>query len=244
MGIIRVLFIIALAHIVFAAELPEGFVYLNDRAPTIIKDIRYHTSHNFIGTPVDGYEEPECILTAEAADALAVFQQELLEKGFSLKVYDCYRPQRAVDHFVRWAKDTGDTLTKGEFYLHEDKSTLFERGYIASRSGHSRGSTVDLTIIPADMPSQEEYIPHIDLRDCIEDNRYGDNSIDMGTGFDCFHELSSTLHPAITGKAAENRSMLLEGMQRHGFKNYSREWWHYTLKNEPFGDTYFDFPVK
>jgi D-alanyl-D-alanine dipeptidase len=228
------------------AEIHEGFVYLKDAAPSVVQDIRYFTHHNFVGAPVDGYEAPECMLAERAANALSLVQEELVSQGYSLKVYDCYRPQKAADHFVRWAKDAADTKTKAEFYPNEVKKNLFRRGYIASRSGHSRGSTVDLTIVPLNTPEQEEYIPHKNLRSCENsaDKRFGDNSIDMGTGFDCFSELSSTEHPSIKGKQAANRHLLKNVMQKFGFKNYSREWWHYTLKDEDYKEKYFDFNIQ
>lgn len=229
-----------------AFALPNGFVYLHDVDPSIAYDIRYATYHNFTGVPVDGYEKAECILTAQAAQALKDVQAELIPMGYSLKVYDCYRPQRAVDHFDRWAKNLEDTRTKGEFYVHEDKKNLFVNGYIAHRSGHSRGGTVDLTIIRKDHPEQEVFVPYKNLRDCENsaDKRFGDSSIDMGTGYDCFSQLASTLNTKTGGPQMKNRLLLRSLMEKHGFYNYENEWWHYTLKDEPFPKTYFDFPIK
>lgn len=239
------LFVFALVSQAYA-ELPKGFVYLSDVNSSVVQEIRYHSSHNFVGTRVDGYVSPVCILTVQAAEALDKVQQDLELIGYSLKVYDCYRPQKAVDHFVRWSKDAKDTKTKAEFYPNEPKDTLFKKGFIASRSGHSRGSTVDLTIVPYEAPEQEEYIPHIKQRSCENsaENRFGDNSIDMGTGFDCFSPLSATENEAITEKQLSNRMLLRDLMKKYGFVNYEKEWWHYTLEKEPFPKTFFNFDVK
>ncbi|QAR32055.1 D-alanyl-D-alanine dipeptidase [Geovibrio thiophilus] len=240
--ILSVLTVFRQAH----AELPKGFVYLSDVNSSVVQEIRYQSSHNFVGTRVDGYLSPVCILTRQAAEALGRVQQDLELIGFSLKVYDCYRPQKAVDHFVRWAKDPKDTKTKAEFYPGEAKETLFKKGFIASKSGHSRGSTVDLTIIPYEASEQEEYIPHIKLRSCENTaaSRFGDNSIDMGTGFDCFSPLSATENESLTEKQLSNRFLLKDLMKKYGFVNYEKEWWHYTLEKEPFPKTFFNFDVK
>ena len=228
---------------------PGDFVTLADVAPGIQQDIRYATPHNFTGDPVDGYLAPTCILTRPAAEALARAQQDFIERGYTLKVYDCYRPQHAVDDFVRWAEDLGDQRMKAEFYPRVDKSTLFDDGYIAARSGHSRGSTVDLTLValPAG-PASSPYVPGQPLVDCAAPQvlRFPDDSIDMGTGFDCFDTLANTDDPRITGDAAKNRTLLREGLEREGFVNYDKEWWHYTFTPqgvEPYPDTYFDFPI-
>ncbi|MGE4497561.1 MAG: M15 family metallopeptidase [Deferribacterales bacterium] len=228
------------------AELPKGFVYLSDINSSIVQEIRYYSSHNFAGTRIDGYKSPVCILTRQAAEALGMVQKDLELIGFSLKVYDCYRPQKAVDHFVRWAKDPKDTKTKAEFYPNEPKDTLFKKGFIASKSAHSRGSTVDLTIIPYEAPEQEEYIPHIRLRSCENsaENRFGDNSIDMGTGFDCFSPLSAVENSSITERQLSNRLLLEDLMKKYGFDGYEKEWWHFTLRKEPFPKTFFNFDVK
>lgn len=229
-----------------AFALEDGFVYMKNVDPSIVQEMRYHGYHNFVGVPVDGYEKPECILTKQSAEALKNVQTDAKKLGLTVKIYDCYRPQQAVDHFARWAEDYKDTKTKGEFYVNEPKETLFERGYIAHKSGHSRGSTVDLTLIPSDKPKQEVFIPYENLRNCENsaDKRFGDNSIDMGTGFDCFSALSATLNPVIPEKQLKNRLILKNLMEKHGFYNYDKEWWHYTLKNEPFPKTFFNFPIK
>ena len=233
---------VASDHLV-VTNAPDDFVVLKDIAPTIVHDIRYHGHHNFIGRPIVGYREPLCILTRDAAEGLARAQQAALAAGYTLKVYDCFRPQRAVDDFVRWAARPGDQRMKQEFYPRVDKSKLFEDGYIAERSGHSRGSTVDLTLVKLPVTPQRPFIPGEPLVPCYDPNRFPDNSIDMGTGYDCFDTLAHTLDERITGEARQNRLMLKQIMEDAGFVNYEYEWWHYTLANEPYPDTYFDFPV-
>ncbi|MGP4111484.1 M15 family metallopeptidase [Streptomyces sp. 4N509B] len=224
---------------------PEDFVVLSDVDPTILHDIRYRTAYNFIGEPIDGYRQPLCILTEDAANALVEAQEIFLEQGYSLKVYDCYRPQRAVDQFVAWAQDLDDQRMKEDFYPRVDKSRLFADGYIAERSGHSRGSTVDLTLVELPAAEQRPYVPGEPLTDCAapRDERFPDNSIDMGTGYDCFDTLSHTLDPRIQGEQRANRLLLRETLEAVGFVNYEHEWWHYTYQPEPYPDTYFDFPV-
>lgn len=208
-------------------------------------DIRYKTAHNFVGRPVNGYVEPLCIVTRPAVQALKVVQAGLRRRGLSLKMYDCYRPQRAVDHFAAWAEDLGDTLTKAEFYPDVDKTTLFEDGYISYRSGHSRGSTVDLTIVRLPAAPQRPYVPGEPLVSCYApvSRRFPDNTIDMGTGYDCFDPRANTFDPRIAGRPLANRLQLRDAMVAAGFRVYDLEWWHFTLVGEPFPDTYFDFPV-
>lgn len=225
---------------------PPDFVALQQVDPTILQDIRYLTPHNFTAEPVDGYQAPMCILTRPAAEALARAQRGFTERGYTLKVYDCYRPQRAVNDFVRWAEDLPDQRMKAEFYPRVDKSTLFDDGYIAERSGHSRGSTVDLTLVALpDAEPTADYRPGQPLVDCAapQQLRFPDNSVDMGTGFDCFDSLANTGDPRIHGDAAKNRLLLLEGLEREGFVNYDKEWWHFTYQPEPYPGTFFDFPV-
>jgi len=228
---------------------PGDFVALSDVDASILQDMRYATPHNFIGAPVDGYLSPTCILTSQAAEALARAQREFTERGYTLKVYDCYRPQRAVDEFVFWATDLTDQRMKSEFYPRVDKSMLFADGYIAERSGHSRGSTLDVTLVALPSVATPPYLPGQPLVDCAAPQpiRFPDNSIDMGTGFDCFDTLANTVDPRINGDQAKNRLLLGEGLERQGFVNYDKEWWHFTFKpagqGEPFPDTYFDFPV-
>ncbi len=226
-------------------NIPAGFVEIRQVIPDIALDLRYHTNHNFLGIPVEGYQTDKCYITKAAADSLAKVQSELKKFNLSLKIYDAYRPQRAVNHFVRWAKNLVDTLTKKEFYPTVDKSRLFIDGYIAEKSGHSRGSTVDLTVVPVSLPSQPEFDVNNQC-ECYKPigERFRDNSLDMGTGFDCFSELSHTENPNLTPQQRANRLLLKSLMEKYGFKNLADEWWHYTLKNEPFPHTYFDFEIK
>ena len=242
---IALIFFLTLSINLFSQEIPEGFVEIHEVIPDIVLDLRYATNHNFLGVPVDGYNIEKCYITKTAADSLAKVQSELRKFSLSLKIYDAYRPQRAVDHFVRWAKDLSDTLTKKEFYPTVDKSRLFIDGYIAQKSGHSRGSTVDLTIVSLPLGSQPEFDVNNQC-ECYKpvDQRFKDNSIDMGTGFDCFNSLSHTENPGITPQQKANRLLLKSLMERYGFRNLAEEWWHFTLRNEPFPKTYFDFEIK
>ena len=204
----------------------KGFVYVKNIIPDLIEDLRYFTTNNFMGEKADGYEANYAILSKEAATALSKAADELREKGYVVKIYDAYRPQKAVDHFVRWSK-TSDQRNKKDFYPDLAKTSLFPT-YIARKSGHSKGSTVDMTI-------------------CYKDTK---EEVDMGSHFDYFGPPS---HPSFTGKYPggevtqqhkQNRMMLREVMVRHGFKPYDNEWWHFTLRNEPYPTTYFIFPVK
>ena len=228
------------------ASLPRGFVYLRDIAPTIVQDIRYYGRHNFVGRKVDGYRAPECVLTRRAAIALKRVQDRLVARNLSLKVYDCYRPMRAVRHFVRWARRLDDTLTKREFYPTLRKSNLFRLGYISKRSSHASGSTVDLTIVAQPVREQAQFRIGQRLQPCYlpASQRFADNSLDMGTGFDCFHVKSHTFSSAIGQVARRNRRLLISEMARAGFRNYKREWWHFTLNGEPYRGRYFDFPIR
>jgi D-alanyl-D-alanine dipeptidase len=234
------------AHTCDIDKMPDNFIDIQKVIPDIVLDIRYYSPHNFVGEKVDGYMAPKCFLTRDAAQALAGVQKDLAPYSLTLKIYDCYRPQRAVNHFVRWAKEVENTKTMREFYPTIDKRNLFRDGYIDSKSGHSRGSTVDLTIVPLPAPVQADYTPGQKLSECYlpAEQRYGDNSIDMGTGFDCFHELSNTANANIGRQQKINRLLLKSLMEKHGFRNYDKEWWHYTLKNEPYPDTYFNFVIE
>ncbi|MFJ8694659.1 M15 family metallopeptidase [Streptomyces roseolilacinus] len=225
---------------------PREFTELRAVDPTILREMRYATEHTFVGGPVDGYREPVCLLTRPAARALHRAQARLLRRGLSLKVYDCYRPQRAVDHFVRWAKDPADERMKAEFHPRVDKSRLFADGYVAERSGHSRGSTVDVTLVRLPAAPTRPYVPGEPLVDCAapREERFPDNSVDMGTGFDCFDTLSHTDDPRVRGTARVNRDLLRGVLAAEGFVNLPEEWWHFTYKPEEFPDTYFDFPVE
>jgi zinc D-Ala-D-Ala dipeptidase len=205
------------------AQTPHaGFVDASVVVPGLAVDMRYFGEHNFVGRRVDGYEAPRCLLTTQAATALAQVQRDLVTSGIGLKVFDCYRPERAVAHFVRWVRSIADQNRKAEFYPHIDKQTLFRDGYISARSGHSRGSTVDLTLVS------------------LGDGR----ELDMGTPFDFFDRRSWLSDRSVSPAAIANRRLLATTMQRRGFYGYSKEWWHFTLANEPFRETYFDFPVR
>lgn len=245
-AIFAFLLLAPIAHAMESDKMPDKFTDIQKIIPDIMLDIRYYTAHNFVGERVDGYLAPKCYLTKDAALALAEVQKELEPYSLSLKIYDCYRPQRSVSHFVRWAKEIENTKTMKEFYSTVDKRNLFRDGYIAEKSGHSRGSTVDLTISPSPAPKQADYIPGQPLFECYlpAEKRFADNSIDMGTGFDCFHELTHTANPNITRQQKINRLLLKSLMEKHGFKNYDMEWWHYTLRNEPYPDTYFNFVIE
>jgi len=224
--------------------LPAGFVRLTDLAPDIPLEMRYAGPHNFIGRPIDGYRAAECILTRPAAEAVLRVHAELVRSGLGVKIYDCYRPARAVADFVSWSK-TPDEAMKDEFYPNVDKRDFFRLGYVAEKSSHSRGSTVDLTIIPLPAPRQPAYVPGQRLASCLAPRaeRFPDNSLDMGTGFDCFDPLSHPANPAVGAVPFHNRQLLRALMEKNGFAPYDEEWWHFTLRNEPFPQTFFDFPV-
>jgi len=225
-------------------ELPDGFIHLVDVDPTIVQDMRYATVHNFTGAVVPGYEAGTCILTHQAADALAKVQAAVKAQGFALVVWECYRPAQAVQSFVAWAKGP-DESAKAEFYPRVPKSELFERGYIASRSRHSSGSTVDLGLAPAGTTAVPQWQAGMSQVDCTAPygERFVDGTVDMGTGYDCFDSLAhadATVGPAATA----NRAVLAQAMIAAGFQPYAEEWWHFTLKDEPFRDQVFDFPVR
>lgn len=224
---------------------PAGFVRLSDVAPDVVQEMRYTAEHNFVGRPIAGYDAAECWLTEPAAEAVARVQQQVAAKGYQLKVYDCYRPQRAVDDFVVWAKDPDDDVTRAEFYPRLEKDVLFPEGYIAEKSGHTRGSTVDLTLIPQGAGVSPAWQIGDPLVDCTAPvgKRFPDTSIDMGTGFDCFDPLAATASRKVTAQQRANREVLLAAMTAAGFTNLPEEWWHYTLSDEPFPDTYFDVPI-
>ena len=205
----------------FDNNLEDGFVYLNDTDDSIIVDLKYYSIENFTGQFVEGYLSNNAILTKESALALSNAQDDFNKLGYSLILYDAYRPQRSVDFFVQWSKNPYDTINKRIYYPDTKKSELFELGYIASKSGHSRGSTVDVSLIE------------------ISTNKV----LDMGTIFDYFGIESHTFFNDISEKQKSNRLILYEIMSNNGFKNYSKEWWHFTLKNEPY-QKYFDFLVK
>ena len=199
----------------------SGFVLLSDMVPHIVQEIRYFSTFNFVGERVDGYEEPVALLTMDAARALKAVSSEMLVQGYRLKIFDAYRPARAVKHFVLWGIEDQDLRMKPFFYPELEKQELFAKGYIASLSSHSRGSTVDLTLL--DMTTGKE--------------------ADMGSPFDLFSERSHPDCRELSDEQYSNRMLLQRAMLRHGFQPIDCEWWHFTLKDEPYPDTYFDFPV-
>lgn len=216
----------------FAADLPAGFVHLADIDPSIRQDIRYAGSANFLGRPVKGYRSGACILTRQAAEALAKVQARLKADGQTLVVFDCYRPKRAVADMVAWAATSDDR--DPQWHPNVPRNRLVAEGYLARRSGHSRGSTVDLAIAPLD---DAEAGPD---PDCGSQNA---GTLDFGTGFDCLDPRSATASRKVPAAARSAREKLVRLMQDAGFRNYSREWWHFTLTDEPFGAG-FDFEVE
>jgi zinc D-Ala-D-Ala dipeptidase len=200
----------------------DGFVDAAIVVPGLAVEMRYASARNFVGRPIAGYDAPVCLLTRETADALASAQRELAASGRGLKVYDCYRPTRAVADFAAWARDLDDQAMRAEYYPNVDKSQLFALGYIAERSGHSRGSTLDLTVV--------------DLATGAE--------LDMGTPYDLFDPRSWPSDTSVSAEAQANRQALHQVMVAHGFRPLREEWWHFTLIGEPYPDTYFDFPVR
>jgi len=226
------------------SSLPRGFVYLRDIDPTIVQDVRYAGSHNFVGRPIRGYLAAECILSLSAAGGLAAVQRKLAEKKLSLIVWDCYRPQRAVDDFLAWSRDPARAEMKAEFYPRTGKAMLFALGYLANRSAHSRGSTVDLGIVPREISSASPPDPSQPLKACTapKSERFEDGTIDFGTGFDCLDVLATTSNALVGEIARGNRQTLKSHMREAGFRSYFREWWHFQLINEPFHDG-FDFEI-
>ncbi|HJS80575.1 MAG TPA: M15 family metallopeptidase, partial [Vitreimonas sp.] len=202
--------------------LPDSFVDAAQVVPTLVVDMRYASANNFVGRRIAGYEAPVCLLTRQAASALAAVQRDLAASGRGLKVYDCYRPARAVADFAAWARDLDDQRTKAEYYPNVPKDQLFALGYIAERSGHSRGSTLDVTLI--------------DLATGAE--------LDMGTPYDLFDPRSWPSDTTVSAEAQANRRALQEIMIARGFRPLREEWWHFTLNEEPYPETYFDFPVR
>lgn len=204
-----------------APDDPSGFVVLGEFIPDIIQEIRYYSTYNFVGERIDGYEMPCALMTREAAEALKAVSDDVMKMGYRLKIYDAYRPQPGVDHFMRWAEDLNDTRMKKYFYPDIAKDRIIPEGYVDVKSGHSRGSTVDLTLF--DMTTEKE--------------------VDMGGTFDHFGIESHPDYKKITKEQYKNRMILREVMIKHGFKPLEEEWWHFTLKDEPYPDTYFTFPV-
>ena len=209
---------------IMAKNMSDNFVELRMYIPTINLDIRYFTTDNFVGAPIDGYKSPKALLSVQGANALRNVQSELAIFGLGLKVYDAYRPQQAVDHFIRWAKDPNDIKMKLNYYPKMDKEDLFKEGYLIDRSSHSRGSAVDVTIVS------------LHKTDPVE--------LDMGTNWDFFGPSSGPQSFTVTPQQRANRMFLYHMMQKHGFKPHEKEWWHFTLENEPYPDQYFDAPIQ
>ena len=217
------------------------FVTLTDAVPDAILEIRYFATYNFVGSRIDGYLEPTALLTKEAADSLRAVSDDVKALGYRLKIYDAYRPQQAVDHFVRWAEDLSDTLMRSYFYPDLDKSVLFDQEYICAKSGHTRGSTVDLTLF--DMRTEKE----LDMGgtfDWFGPESHPDFCGNPETGEYTGDNAKSPAQRSITAEQFQHRMILRAAMLRHGFKPFPTEWWHFTLDNEPFPDTYFNFPVR
>lgn len=226
----------------------KGFVYLSEVDPTIQVSLRYFGNENFLGKPVDGYQKSVVIMTKPAAEALKKVQADVQKDGYSLVVYDAYRPQRAVNHFMRWSREVQDQAKKGFYYPRVNKADVFELGYVAERSGHSRGSTVDLTLIRNKSKLHKVEPRDRVLRDGYKIQFLDDGTVDMGSSFDLFDRASHYENDLIGEKYQKLRMYLKNMMEKHGFKNYSEEWWHFTLKNEPFpanqDASYFDFVVE
>jgi D-alanyl-D-alanine dipeptidase len=219
-NLIHILLWLLFAQPALAQERPASFVDAATVVPGLVVEMRYVGDNNFVGRTIDGYEEPVCLLTRQAAHALAEVARDLAPHGLKLKVFDCYRPKRAVAHFMRWAQAINDLKNKDIYYPNLEKSQLFTGGYVSTRSGHSRGSTIDLTLVS----------------DAGE--------LDMGTPFDFMSPRSNTSNPTMSSQAHKNRMLLASAMSKRGFRPYAKEWWHFTLRGEPFPETYFDFPVR
>ncbi len=243
----------ASAQVLSATDDSSQFVTLTDVVPDAILEIRYFGTYNFVGKRIDGYLEPTALLTRQAADSLRAVSDELKAQGYRLKIYDAYRPQCGVDHFMRWGADIADTLMKAYFYPDLDKKVLFPLEYICERSGHTRGSTVDLTLF--DMQTEKEvdmggtfdwFGPesHPDFCGNPETMEYTGNRLATKETLGSPENSKSPANRSITAEQFHNRMVLRQAMMRHGFKPFATEWWHFTLKDEPFPDTYFTFPVR
>ncbi len=216
---------LGLVPVLSGQSLPAGFVHIDQVAPDVVQELRYATPDNFVGTPIDGYESGRAVLTRAAAEALAAVQSELEAAGFGLKLFDAYRPQQAVAHFVRWARDASADETRSTFYPNLTKRQLFGEGYLALESAHSRGSAVDVTLLRR--TAQQGWAP-----------------VDMGTPFDFFGPESAPFSESVTAEQRMNRLKLRAIMEKHGFAPSAKEWWHFSLRAEPFPETYFDFPIR
>lgn len=203
-------------------SLPEGFVLVSDIVPDAIQEIRYYSTYNFVGERIDAYNAPVAILGKEAAKALKKASDDFISQGYYIKIFDAYRPQSAVNRFIMWSQDKNDIKMKRFFYPDVNKEDLFDLGYIVAKSSHSRGSTLDMTLVDAKIGKE----------------------IDTGSPFDLFDGISHHNSDKITSAQRQNREIIKNTMERNGFKSYPTEWWHYTLRDEPHPDTYFDFPVE
>ena len=229
------------ATTVISTDDTSQFVTLTDVVPDAILEIRYFGTYNFVGDRIDGYEEATALLTRQAADSLRAVSDDVIKQGYRLKIYDAYRPQKAVDHFIRWAEDISDVRMKPYFYPDLDKSVLFPQEYICAKSGHSRGSTLDLTLF--DMTTEKE----LDMGgtfDWFGPESHPDFCGNPETGEYTGDNHKSPAQLSITAEQFKNRMILRQAMLRHGFNPFPTEWWHFTLKNEPFPDTYFTFPIR
>ncbi len=232
-----------------ASQKSEDLIDISTINPHIAVEMRYATSWNFLGRPAKGYNANKCLLTKQAAEALSSVQKHVQDFGFSLLLFDCYRPQKAVSDFVTWTKDGEDQPMKNIFYPDEPKENLVERGYIADLSGHSRGSTVDLTLIKTKKSNRTLKNAPLKFQEKAVDCRKQKNieetgQLDMGTLHDCFDKTAATADPTVSGLARKNRQILKANMEKFGFVNYPMEWWHFTLKDEPNKDQYFDYDVQ
>jgi zinc D-Ala-D-Ala dipeptidase len=226
-----------------SSTIPKEFIYLDEAIPSIRIMASYAGSDNFMGRPVNGYESNRLVLTKVAADSLKKAQKHFQNDGYSIVVYDAYRPQRAADDFMRWRVDLTDQKMKAQYYPRIDKEKVLELGYVADKSAHSRGSTVDISIILQDQPFYSLYANERKLEDGFKILFLDDGTVDMGSSFDLFDIVSHTNSSLITTEQQRNRSYLKETMERFGFKNYEKEWWHFSLTEEPFPQTYFDFVI-
>jgi len=209
---------------IMAKDIPDNFVELKKYIPSINLDMRYFTADNFVGARIDGYKSPKALLSVQAANALRNVQSELAIFGLGLKIYDAYRPQQAVDHFIRWARDPNDIKMKSDYYPEVDKENLFKEGYLIDKSSHSRGSAIDASIVSLHKTDPKE--------------------LDMGTNWDFFGSDSWPHSFTVTPQQRANRMFLYQMMRKHGFKPHEKEWWHFTLENEPYPNQYFDTPIQ
>lgn len=227
--------------------IPKDFNYLEHFDSTILQEPLFATNYNLLGRPLKGYEAQKIVVSNALGQALVKAQKIANDKNLTLKIYDSYRPLRAVEDIVVWANDVSDQTMKNEFYAHIDKQDLFKLGYVLLRSFHCTGAAVDLTLVSLDdIKEQEDFIKGSELFDGIlpYGERRFDNGLDMGTNVDTFHDKSHTLNPEINPEAKKNRALLCEIMDAAGFDNYEKEWWHFNLKDKPFNDTYFDFVIR